>query len=74
VKNTTARELRSRLNLSDSALKFLESLPAADAAMLGEAILRADDHQRRHVNAAVEHAARYVPAPLRGIVRKLLLD
>lgn len=75
MKNTSQwRELRSRLNLPESALQYLESLPPEQAGLLSQAILQADDRQRSHVNSAVEHAVRYVPAVLRSVVRKLLMD
>jgi hypothetical protein len=75
LKNTDEwRELQSRLHLPATALQYLETLPEAEARTLCGAILAAEEKQRFHLNSAVEHAVRHVPAPFRGAVRRLLLD
>lgn len=66
--------LQQRLPLTDGALALLQELPAKEREKLCANVLAAESEQGEKVNQAIEGAVRFVPAPLRRRVRKLLFD
>lgn len=66
--------LQQRLSLGEDAMALLHKLPEKEREMLCANVLSAEKEQEERVNQAIEGAVRFVPAPLRRRVRKLLFD
>lgn len=60
--------------MSGDAYALLDGLSNGDREKLCANVLAAEARQGEHVNQAIEGAVRFVPAPLRRRVRKLLFD
>jgi len=66
--------LKQRLALPDESLELLDALSKNHREKLCANVLAAETSQGETVNQAIEGAVRFVPAPLRRRVRKLLFD
>ncbi len=66
--------LKQRLPLNEDAMTLLHSLPKKEREKLCANVLSAEKEQGERVDQAIEGAVRFVPAPLRRRVRKLLFD
>lgn len=70
--NQAVEQLASTLKVSASELEGLSTLSEADLLQLDRLITTAQQKQRQTLNDAIENGLNYVPAILRGAVKKIV--
>lgn len=70
--SSTLKEVSQELRVDGAQLKYLEVLSDAEQSAFRDSIRAAKRKQKDALKAATEHSLSYIPALLRGAVRRIL--